>query len=394
MKNKRILISGGGIAGLTLSYWLKKHGFEPTIIEVAPEMRTGGYMIDFWGVGYTVAERMDILRQLEEEQNKYKINAISFVDKNSKRIGGLKTKKLRELVHGRYFNLLRSSLEKTLHEKVKDKVEIRFSTSITEIKQDAENVQVTFNNGNTETFDLLIGSEGLRSNTRRIAFGPDKDYELFLNYYTAAFTIENFIGKDKLFQSYSAPNKQVGIYDVGNKQLATFYIYNCKEYYGQIRTADKKQKLLDAFSNVGWYAPELMKYMETTNDFYFDTVSQIELPEWHKGRIALVGDAAQAVSLISGQGSSLAMAAAYVLAGELKKHQGDYPKAFSSYQNIMKPEIERKQKSARSFAGSFVPASNLGIFFRNLFTNLMSVPIVSKYLVNMYISDKLNMEKY
>jgi 2-polyprenyl-6-methoxyphenol hydroxylase-like FAD-dependent oxidoreductase len=393
MKNKRILISGGGIAGLTLAYWLKEHGFEPTIVEIGNDLRAGGYMIDFWGVGYTVAERMGILQQLEDEQNKYKINEIKFVDENSKRIGGLKTTKIRELVNQRYFNLLRSSLEKVLSETVKE-VDILFSTSITEIKQNAEGVQVVFNNGNSETFDLLIGAEGLRSNTRRLVFGPDKDYELFLNYYTAAYTIDNFTGKNDLFLSYSEPEKQVGIYDVGDNKLATFYIYSSKEYLGRIRTAEKKEKLLSAFNSVGWYTPELLKRIETAPDFYFDTVSQIELPVWHKDRIALVGDAAQAVSLISGQGSSLAMAAAYVLAGELKEHQGDYQKAFASYQNLMKPEIERKQKSARSFADSFVPSSKFGIYMRNLFTNLMSVPLVSNYLVKMFISDKLNMKKY
>lgn len=394
MKNKRILISGGGIAGLTLGYWLKEHGFEPIIIEIAPEMRVGGYMIDFWGVGFTVAERMNILQQLEAEQNQYKIHEIKFVNEKSEQVGGLKTAKLREMVNGRYFNLLRSSLEKVLYETIKETVDIRFATSITEIKQDAAGVQVIFNNGNAEKFDLLIGAEGLRSNTRRLIFGPDKDYELFLNYYTAAYTIENFIGKDELFLSYSAPGKQVGIYDVGNNQLATFFIFASKENYGQIHLAEKKQKLLNAFKTTGWYTPELLNRIKTAPDFYFDAVSQIELPVWHKNRIALVGDAAQAVSLISGQGSSLAMAAAYVLAGELKKHQGDFEKAFASYQSIMKPEIQRKQKSARSFASSFVPASNFGIFMRNLFTNLITVPLVSKYFINMYISDKLNMEKY
>ena len=394
MKNKKILISGGGIAGLTLAYWLKEYGFEPTIVEIGNDLRAGGYMIDFWGVGYTVAEKMNILQQLELEQSNYKIQEVKFVDENSKRTGGLKTAKLRKLVNGRYLNLLRSSLEKVLYEKIKGKVDIRFSTSIAEINQHTESVQVIFNNGNSETFDLLIGAEGLRSNTRRLVFGPDKDYEVFLNYYTAAYTLDNFTGKDAFFESYSVPEKQIGLYDVGNKKLATFYIFRSKEYFGRIRTAEKKQKLLSAFKSVGWYTPELLKRIDTAPDFYFDAVSQIELPVWHKNRIALVGDAAQAVSLISGQGSSLAMAAAYILAGELKTHRGDYQKAFASYQNLMKPEIERKQKSARSFAGSFVPATKFGIYVRNLFTNLMSVPIISNYLVSMYISDKLNLKKY
>ena len=394
MKNKKILISGSGISGLTLGYWLKELGFDPLIIEIAPEIKTGGYMIDFWGEGYLVAERMGLIDQLKKEQDQYKINEIDFVNKKNKKIGGFNVSKLRQIVNGRYFNLLRSGLENVLYHKVKDKVDIRFSTTIIKIEQNEESVEVTLNNGETEKYDLVIGADGFRSNTRRLIFGPDEDYELFLNYYTAAYTIENFTGKEKIFLSFTNPDKQVGIYDVGNNKLSTFYIYRSTEHYGHIHTSDKKQKLFETYKNLGWYTPELMKRMDTAPDFYLDTVSQIELPIWHKDRVAVVGDAAQSVSLISGQGSSLAMTASYVLAGELKKHNGDYEKAFSSYQSIMQPEIQIKQKSARKFASSFVPSNKFGIFIRNSVSRLMTIPLFAKSLLKSYLINTIHLEKY
>ena len=316
MNNKKILISGGGIAGLTLAYWLEKYGFEPVIIEHASGMRDGGYMIDFWGVGYIVAERMGIVSELEKEQEQYKINEIKFINEKDKQVGGLKVSKLRELTDQRYMNLLRSGLERVLYEKVKDKVEIRFGTTIKEIRQDENVVHVTFASGISEAYDLLIGADGLRSNTRRLVLGPDSNYERFMGYYTAAYTIDNFTGNDQLFLSYTAPDHQIGIYDVGHHKLASFFIYKSNDFFGHISEDEKKQKLRDAYKQLKWYVPDVLERMDTAPDFYFDAVSQIELPEWHKNRVAFVGDACQAVSLISGQGSSLAMTGAYILAGD------------------------------------------------------------------------------
>ncbi len=97
MNNQNILICGGGIAGLTLGFWLQKYGFQPVVVEIAPSMRTGGYMLDFWGVGYIVAERMDILDMLKAEQERYKMQELDFVNRHNRKVGGLKTSKLREM---------------------------------------------------------------------------------------------------------------------------------------------------------------------------------------------------------------------------------------------------------------------------------------------------------
>lgn len=394
LQNQRILISGGGIAGLTLAYWLKRFGFTPVVVESAPHNRLDGYMIDFLGPGYTVAERMQILQALETEQSRYKIDELLFVNAKNKKTGSLKTSRMRELLSQRYFNLLRSGLERCIYDQVKNECDIRFETTIKDIKDGKDGIEVTFSRGQAETFDLLAGADGLRSNTRRLVFGPDEQFERFMGYYTSAFTVDNFIGQDRLFLSYTEPGRQAGIYDAGAGHLATFFIYRSPEILPHMHQNEKKQQLKEAFRGLNWYIPEILRRMELTEDFYFDAVSQIELEQWHRGRTVLLGDAAQAVSLISGQGASLAMAGAYILAGELKKAGGDYSQAFAAYQQIMQPEIRRKQKMARDFAGSFVPESGFGLFLRNLFTNLMSVPLVSDYLVNRYFNDKLNLQDY
>ena len=111
--------------------------------------------------------------------------------------------------------------------------------------------------------------------------------------------------------------------------------------------------------NSGWKCAELLSKIDSTTDFYFDSVSQIKMENWSKGRVTLVGDACDCPSLLSGKGSTLAMVGSYILAGELKQANGNYKTAFEQYQNIFKPFMNKKQKAAQSFAKSFrTPMTN------------------------------------
>ncbi|TXT53184.1 MAG: FAD-binding monooxygenase [Promethearchaeota archaeon] len=152
--------------------------------------------------------------------------------------------------------------------------------------------------------------------------------------------------------------------------------------------------LKDAFENMEWYLPELLNSMNQAQDFYFDSVSQIVLDRWYENRVALMGDACQSVSLIAGQGSALAMAGAYILAGELKTHGDNYQKAFETYQNKMLPEIRRKQEMAKDFANSFIPDTKISLWFRNKISKLITKPLFSKFFIKRFMSDSLQLEDY
>ncbi|HTL82953.1 MAG TPA: FAD-dependent monooxygenase [Bacteroidia bacterium] len=394
MKNKNILISGAGIAGLTLAYWLKKHGFNPTIIEQAPKLREGGYVIDFFGAGYDVAEKMGIISDLEKVD--IKINGINFVNEKGKRKGGVDTFKVRSMLKNRVFFLLRSKLARVIYENLEKDIPFIYGNSITKIDQQENDVIVTLSNGTVCHFDLVIGADGLHSKVRSLVFGSLSHFESFYGFYASSFTIQNYFGKNDLFLNYTVPGKQVSIYSLEDNKLAALFLFRSNEKlaYGYHDTATQKELLRDFFRDTGWESASLLSKVDTSPDFYFDTVSQIRMDRWYSGRVTLVGDACDCPSLLSGQGSTLAMVGAYILAGELKEAQGDHEVAFSEYQKQFKPLIGVKQDLAKKFASSFIPKSKFALWVRNRFTNLMFIPFVSRWLVKNFMTDPIRLKDY
>ena len=395
MDNKNILISGAGIAGVSLAYWLKQFGFNPTIVEQAPKLRQGGYAIDFWGAGFDVAERMGILPDLEIAD--LKIPEVTVVDEKGKRKCGINYTNLKKLMNGRAFTLLRSDLSKIIYNHLDKDIDIIFGDSITAIKQSPEKITVTFRSGRIADFDLVVGADGLHSNVRNLVFGDESQFEKFYGYYTSSYTIENNLLDTTAFLMYNVPGKQTAIYSTEQSQTTTtFFIFTSPQKipYAHNDIERQRQILENEFKNVGWKCPDLLSKMDAAPDFYFDVVSQIHMSHWSSDRVTLVGDACDCPSLLSGQGSTLAMVGAYILAGELKEANGNYKIAFQQYENIFKPFIEDKQKTAQGFAKSFVPQSGFGIWMRNMGIRLMSFEFVSKMFIKPFMDNKLNLKTY
>lgn len=394
MDNKNILISGAGIAGTTLAVWLKKFGFVPTIIASYPKLREGGYAIDFLGSGFDVAEKMGIVSELTKAD--LGISEVSLVDKNNRRRAGLNYKKLKILMKNRALTLLRSDLAKIIYNQLNSETEIIFGDTITEIQQQETAVIVTFHSGTIRKFDLLIGADGLHSNVRNIIFGDEGQFEKYFGYYTSSFTIEQQTDGSKEFQMYNVPGKQAAIYSNNKNKTTAFFIFTSPKelLYGHHDLEAQKQILRNEFLNCGWKCPHILKNMDKTTDFYFDVVSQIQMDSWSKDRVTLVGDACACPSLLSGQGSTLAMVGSYILAGELKESNGDYKIAFAQYQKIFKPFIDNKQKIAQNFAKSFVAKSQFAIWMRNIAVRLMFIPYLSKLFIRQFTDDKLKLKDY
>ncbi|HRP91072.1 MAG TPA: FAD-dependent monooxygenase [Edaphocola sp.] len=392
MENKNILISGAGIAGTALAFWLKKFGFNPTIVEIAPKLREGGYAIDFWGAGFDVAEKMQILPELSKVD--LKLSELTFVDKNNKRRGGMNYQKIIKWMNGRAFTLLRSDLAKTIYNHLDKDIEIIFGDKISKVEQSENEVSVTFHSGKTRSFDLVVGADGLHSNMRNLVFGDEAQFEKYYGYYTASYTIPNPKG-DKEFSMYNVPSKQVALYPTNENTSAVLYVFASPEKlsYNHHDIEAQKQILRNHFENIGWKCADLISKIDTAPDFYFDVVSQIQMKNWSKNRVALVGDACDCPSLLSGQGSTLAMVGAYILAGELKNANGNFKVAFEQYQNIFKEFIDDKQLLAQKFAKQFVPKSKFGIWLRNVVVDLMFLPFVSKLLIKQF-TDKLKLKDY
>ena len=395
VKNPKILISGAGIAGPTLAYWLQRSGFEPTLIERAPALREGGYIIDFWGRGVDVAEKMDLLPALR--QNGYEIEDVRLVDRRGRRVGGFSWRAFRSTLGDRYLSILRGDLSRFIYEALGGRVRTIFGDRITAIRQEDDGVSVAFAHAAAERFDLVIGAGGLHSPVRALVFGPDDRYQTYLGYDTASFSIEGYPRRDpRSYVSFAAPARQVTRYSLRDDRTVFFFVFSRRAEFpdAQNDPALQKKILRDVFGRDAWECPDILGALDAASDLYFDSVSQIRMETWSSGRVALVGDACFCPSLLAGQGSALAMTGAYILAGELMMAGGDHRTAFRRYQDLFLPFIRRKQRAAERFARSFVPRTKLGIFVRNQLTRLMAIPPVARLTIGPLLSDPLILPAY
>lgn len=391
----RVIINGAGIAGPTLAYWLQKSGHDVLLVEAAPQLRRGGYVIDFWGVGYDVAERMGIIPQLR--QIGYQVEEVRFVNRNGRKSGGFSLEGFGRLLNGRFTTLRRADLATAIYEAIDGSVETLFNDSVAGHEESEHNVRVSFDHAAPRDADLVIGADGLHSRVRRLAFGPDEEVEVCLGYHVAAFSVEGYRPREELvYLSHGEPGKQVSRWSMRNDQTVFLFVFRNEYLKGEnpSNEQERKEVLRRVFANVGWECPHILESMTGVRDIYFDRVSQIQMDRWTKGRVGLIGDAASCVSLLAGEGAGLGMAEAYVLAGELHRCKGDHVRAFTQYEQRMAPFIKRKQKMARQFASSFAPKTALGVAFRNLVLRLMQFPFVVKLVFRRELKDEIDLPRY
>ena len=389
----KVLISGAGIAGPTLAFWLRIYGFAPTLVESAPALRTSGYVIDFWGLGYDIAEKMGLLPDIARIG--YKVQEVRIVDDRGRQLSGFAAQVFRELTNRRYITLGRSDLSKLVYDRISGSCEIIFGDSITSLREVDDEVHVEFEHGAGRRFDLVIGADGLHSRVRKLVFGPQDRYEKDLGYRAAAFETAGYRPRNELvYIIHSAPGRQVGRFTLHNDRTLFLLIFRSGGEPEAHEVAAQKAVLRKTFAGDGWEVPGILAALDTCNDFYFDRVSQIRMDAWSQGRVALVGDAAFCVSLLAGQGSALAMTAAYVLAGELATSQDRPQMAFHRYEERLRPFIQAKQQAAERLAAAFVPRTRPGVFFRNQVIKAFRVPAIARIAIGRDIRDQLELPPY
>lgn len=393
MKVRNILISGAGIAGPTLAYWLLRRGFTPTIVEQAPSPRTGGYVIDFWGLGWEVAERMGLTPQLLRDG--YRMKELRLVNDAGRPVARLNVNVFRAAAGDRFTSIHRGDLAADIYSLIDGKVEIIFGDSITSIQQEPGGVDVGFRHSAARRFDLVVGADGLHSNVRALAFSDEGRCERYLGYYAASFNAPGYpIREEGVYVSYASPGRQIGRYALRDGHTTFFFTFvgppgrngSC------IGRSEQKAALRRAFGEVGWECPAILDAMSSSDDLFFDAVSQVHMDQWFVGRVALLGDACFCPSLLAGEGSALAMGGAYLLAGELDAAGGDYTVAFERYQTRFKPFTDGKQKGALRSAGWFAPRTRLGVRMRNQVTRLMNAPFISTWMVKRLFADRFDLQ--
>lgn len=389
----RILISGCGIAGATLAYWLVRSGHEVSIVEHADGLRRGGYIIDFWGRGYDIADRMGIVPELRDIG--YFVKEVRFVDDGGRRVGGFPVRIFAKATHGRYVSLRRGDLADAIYGTIDGKVDARFGDTLTAVTEQSDHVRATFASGEVRDYDLVFGAGGLHSKLRELVFGPEARFERYLGYKVAAFEIPDYQPRDELtFVMHTQVGRQVARFAMRDGSTTILFVYADPDGRMPHDTMAQKQALHQVFDDGGWECRPILDALDRANDLYFDRVSQIAMDRWTTGRFALLGDAASCVSLLAGQGSALAMIAAYVLAGELDRAGADYGRAFARYEELMRPFIREKQEAARAFAGAFAPKSEWALFLRNALSHLLGLPFVADWAFSGTLRDNIALPEY
>lgn len=386
----RVIINGIGVAGPALAFWLQQHGHDVTLVESAPKLRSAGYVIDFWGLGYDIVERMGLIGEVCSLG--YQMQEVRFVDRSGATNGGFGVDVFRRMTHDRFTSVRRSDISATIYRAIEGKVETIFGDSVSAIEERDNGVHVSFDHAPSRDADLVIGADGLHSRVRQIVFGPESQFDTPLGYHVAAFEAEGYRPRDELiYVSHGLPGRQISRFAMRDDRTLFLFIFADRFLQGEEDPIDVLKRV---FSDAGWEWPQIASELERAPDLYYDTVSQIRMDHWTKGRVALIGDAAACVSLMGGEGTGLAITEAYVLAGELHAADGDFASAFARYEGRLKAFLRRKQESAKKFASSFAPDTAAGIIFRNFVTRVMDVPIVADFAIGRAMRDDIELPDY
>lgn len=369
MRNRTVLVSGGGIAGSTVAYWLARHGFQPTVVERACDLRSSGSPVDVRGPAVDVAERMGVMERLREARTD--ATALSFIDANGRRVGRLSMRALQQ--SDGEVELPRGDLATVLYRAARDDAEFLFGDSITAMREDGDGVDVTFERASPRRFDLVVGADGLHSTVRRLAVGGESDIVRYMGLYVATLALDGPADSGHDILMHNAPGRAVSIHPSRGRALAAFMFRRAAVAGFDYRDSEQhKRLLLEAYADGGWRVPELLDRVRAAGDLYFDSVSQVRLSRWSNGRVTLLGDAASCVSLF-GEGSSLAIAGAATLAGALAESPGDHLAAFRRYEAEHRRLVDPKQRNVSTASRLLIPATRPGIAARNLAVRLWPV---------------------
>jgi 2-polyprenyl-6-methoxyphenol hydroxylase-like FAD-dependent oxidoreductase len=286
MTKGSVLISGVGIAGPTLAYWLKRYGFAPTLVERAPALRTGGYVIDFWGLGYDIAERMGLISEVNRIG--YHTRELRIVDGRGRRVSGFGTRVFDELTGGRFVSLARSDLSRLLFSTIEGSTEVLFGDEIVGLHEEADGVRVEFEQASERRFDFVIGADGLHSALRRLVFGPQVRFERYLGYTVAVFEASGYRPRDEdVYVMYNQPGRQAARFAACDDRTLFFFMFpdDCARTSDPRDIAAQKAIIRERFQHGEWECAAMLSELDRATDLYFDRVSQIRMDCWSRGRV-------------------------------------------------------------------------------------------------------------
>lgn len=370
--NRDVLISGASIAGPTLAYWLSRYGFTPIVVERTPALRAGlgGHAVDLLGPAVDVAEWMGILPRVMAARTGTDVISIERPGRSpvvvdvGRAVAGIAS---------RHIEIMRGELTSILYEATRDDVEYIFGDSIRTLEENGDRVAVTFEHGPPRSVDLVVGADGLHSNVRQLTFGDESRFRHYLGGYLGVFTLPNYLGLDGRMVTYTQAGKLVGMYPVRQTGAArALFLFRREEelIYDHRDLEQQKRLLRQAFAEDIWEVPRILAELDESPDFYFDSISQIRMETWSRGRTTLVGDAGYCPAPAVGGGTAVAVLGAYVLAGELRAAGGDHTTAFRMYEHQLRRLVARTRALAPTMMKALIPRTQRQVWAT---THLMRV---------------------
>lgn len=357
----RILISGASISGPVLAYWLSRRGFDVTVVERAPQLRkTGGHAVDLFRPAMEISEKMGVLPQIEALATG--TDNLTMYREGAARPRRVDLTKVVGGISDRHVEIMRDDLSEAYYAAGRDEVEYVFGDSITAISPDGE---VTFEHGAPRTFDVIVGADGLHSNVRRLIFGEDAGRTRYLGGYLAVESVPKTLAREGEMLVHVGPGRLAGIYTANplDDARALFMFRSRDELEYHHRDVPRQKELLrTAFGGMHTTVDGWLDELDRAPTFYFDSITQLQLDSWSRGRVTLVGDAGYCPGPAVGGSTSIAVLGAYILAGELAQANGDYARAFAAYERQMGDPARRSRTLARGIAKGLVPRSRPGVW--------------------------------
>jgi len=361
----RVLVSGASFAGLSTAYWMNRLGYTVTVVEIAKTLKMGGTPVNIEGDTIDIVRRMGLLERIQSSS--LPVRPVEFVDADGACLGFMSALAGTTAPSAPEYEIERDELLHMQFEEVKNDVEFLFGDSIARLEESADEVTVTFKSGKQRVFSLVFGCDGNHSAVRRMCFGEESAYSVFLQLYFSISIVDRLLIEENTSQIYNVQDKTVMLTAYNGKTDIAFCFFSEKEIPYDYRDQEQQRHMIrEHFEGEGWRTRELLEEVSRCRNFYFDKLCQIKMPSWTKGRVALVGDAAYCASPAAGMGGSLAIVGATALADAFQKHPDDFKAAFQEYNDSLRPFIEKVQADAIEFGLEMLaPRSEEAIRARN-----------------------------
>jgi 2-polyprenyl-6-methoxyphenol hydroxylase-like FAD-dependent oxidoreductase len=357
----RVLVSGASIAGPVLAYWLTRSGVDVTVVERAPTLRkTGGHAVDLFRPSMEISAKMGVLPRIEALATG--TDTMTVLREGRRRPIRVDLTKLTGAASDQHVEIMRDDLSEVYYDAGRDDVEYVFGDSITAISPDGE---VTFEHAPPRRFDIVVGADGLHSNVRRLVFGDEAGLTQFIGGYLAVVSAPKAMARHNEMLGHLGVGRLVAVYTADHLDDARIvFMFRSKQEleYDHRDALRQKELLRDAFAGMHPQVDGWLSEIDRTPAFYFDAISQLQLNEWSRGRVTLVGDAGYCPGPAVGGSTSLAVIGAYVLAGELAQAGGDHERAFAAYQRQMAESVSRSRAFARGAAKTIIPGSRAAVW--------------------------------